>query len=275
MPNVHESWEASRRLLRRVRDVMASGGSSQERLDRVVRVIAAEMVAEVCSVYLRRSGNILVLYATQGLKPEAVHVTRLSVGEGLIGLIGEQAQPLALAEAQSHPHFAYRPETGEDIYHSLMGVPILRGGRLLGVLAVQNRSRRNYTEDEVEALQTVAMVLAVVAASGDLPRWTDAAAAADLAGSPARLSGAILSAGLAIGTVVLHEPRISIRRMVAEDADEEEGRLNAALREMYSSRSEEHTSELQSLMRISYAVFCLTKKNMKHRTARLPETRGR
>src|SRR3546814_17403010 len=91
---------------------MASGGSSQERLDRVVRVIAAEMVAEVCSVYLRRSGNILVLYATQGLKPEAVHVTRLSVGEGLIGLIGEQAQPLALAEAQSHPHFAYRPETG-------------------------------------------------------------------------------------------------------------------------------------------------------------------
>src|SRR3546814_3039591 len=92
MPNVHESWEASRRLLRRVRDVMASGGSSQERLDRVVRVIAAEMVAEVCSVYLRRSGNILVLYATQGLKPEAVHVTRLSVGEGLIGLIGEQAQ---------------------------------------------------------------------------------------------------------------------------------------------------------------------------------------
>src|SRR3546814_13354994 len=79
------------------------------------------------------------------------------------------------------------------------------------------------------------MVLAEVAASGDLPRWTDAAAAADLAGSPARLSGAILSAGLAIGTVVLHEPRISIRRMVAEDADEEEGRLNAALREMYSS----------------------------------------
>src|SRR3546814_707590 len=167
MPNVHESWEASRRLLRRVRDVMASGGSSQERLDRVVRVIAAEMVAEVCSVYLRRSGNILVLYATQGLKPEAVHVTRLSVGEGLIGLIGEQAQPLALAEAQSHPHFAYRPETGEDIYHSLMGVPILRGGRLLGVLAVQNRSRRNYTADEVEALQPVAMVIAEVAARSE------------------------------------------------------------------------------------------------------------
>src|SRR3546814_14887420 len=97
-----------------------------------------------------------------------------------------------------------------------MGVPILRGGRLLGVLAVQNRSRRNYTEDEVEALQTVAMVLAEVAASGDLPRWTDAADAADLAGSPPRMSGAILSAGLAIRQVVLHEPRTYILSIAGE-----------------------------------------------------------
>ena len=235
MSAVHESWEASRRLLRRVRDVMADGGPSQDRLDKVVRVIAAEMVAEVCSVYLRRSGRMLVLYATQGLKPEAVHVTRLALGEGLIGLIGEQAQPLALADAQSHPQFAYRPETGEEIYHSLMGVPILRGGRLLGVLAVQNRSRRNYTEDEVEALQTVAMVLAEVAASGDLPRWQETAAIAEATARPVRLTGTILGGGVALGTAFLHEPRISIRRMVAENPAEEEIRLEAALREMYSS----------------------------------------
>src|SRR3546814_17340457 len=109
---------------------MASGGSSQERLDRVVRLIAAEMVAEVCSVYLSRSGNILVLYATQGLKPEAVHVTRLSVGEWLVGLIGEQAKPLAVAEAPSHPDFASRHENGADIPHSQKGVPNPRRGRL-------------------------------------------------------------------------------------------------------------------------------------------------
>lgn len=235
MPSGHESWEASRRLLRRVRDVMAAEIPSQARLDRVVRVIAAEMVAEVCSIYLRRSGNILVLYANQGLKPEAVHVTRLAIGEGLVGLIAEQAQPLALSDAQAHPHFAYRPETGEEIYHSLMGVPILRGGRLLGVLVVQNRSRRHYTEDETEALQTVAMVLAEVAASGDIPDVPESGEAEQAAASPSRLNGTVFSGGLALGTAVLHEPRVSIRRMVAEDPEEEEERLREALREMYTS----------------------------------------
>src|SRR5690606_27513629 len=114
MPQAHEEWEASRRLLRRVRDVMAAGGSAQVRLDRVVRVIATEMVAEVCSIYIRRAGNVLLLVATQGLKQEAIGVTRLGIGEGLVGLIAEQAQPVALADAQAHPHFAYRPETGEE-----------------------------------------------------------------------------------------------------------------------------------------------------------------
>ena len=108
------------------------------------------MVAEVCSVYVMRAGEVLELFATEGLRPEAVHRTRLRVGEGLVGVIAATARPLALADAQSHPDFAYRPETGEEIYHSLMGVPILRGGRVLGVLVVQNRTPRHYTEDEIE-----------------------------------------------------------------------------------------------------------------------------
>src|SRR6201997_4539555 len=150
----------TRRLLRRLRDVRAGSGTPQERLDRIVRIIAAEMVAEVCSTYVMRAGEVLELFATEGLRPEAVHRTRLRVGEGLVGAIAATARPLALADAQSHPDFAYRSETGEEIYHSLMGVPILRGGRVLGVLVVQNRTQRHYTEDEVEALQTIAMVLA-------------------------------------------------------------------------------------------------------------------
>ena len=123
---------------------------AQERLDRIVRIVAAEMVAEVCSVYVMRAGEVLELFATEGLRPEAVHRTRLRVGEGLVGVIAATARPLALADAQAHPDFAYRPETGEEIYHSLMGVPILRGGRVLGVLVVQNRTPRHYTEDEIE-----------------------------------------------------------------------------------------------------------------------------
>ena len=150
----------SRRLLARLRDVMAGADGAQERLNQVVSIIASDFVAEVCSVYVLRAGEVLELFAATGLAPEAVHTTRLSIGEGLIGRIAVQARPLALADAQSHPDFAYRPETGEEIYQSLAGVPILRGGRVTGVLAVQNRTGRAYTEEEVETLETTAMVLA-------------------------------------------------------------------------------------------------------------------
>ncbi|MFB3150624.1 MAG: GAF domain-containing protein, partial [Alphaproteobacteria bacterium] len=109
--------EGPRRLLRRLRDVMAGPASAQERLDQVVTVIAADMVAEVCSIYVRRAGDVLELFATEGLNPTAVHQTRLKVGEGLVGDIAADALPLNLSDAQSHPSFAYRPETGEEIYH--------------------------------------------------------------------------------------------------------------------------------------------------------------
>ena len=138
-------------LLKRLRDTMARAESIEDPLGEVVRLVANEMVAEVCSIYLLRAGEVLELFATRGLKPEAVHKTRLRVGEGLVGDIALHSRPLALADAQSHPNFAYRPETGEEIYHSLMGVPIPRGGRVLGVLVVQNRTRRHYTEEEIEA----------------------------------------------------------------------------------------------------------------------------
>src|SRR5213082_1732909 len=167
-----EHVTAIRRLLRRLRGIMAGSASAQERLDQIVRVVAAEMVAEVCSAYVMRAGEVLELFATEGLRPEAVHRTRLRVGEGLVGVIAASARPLALADAQSHPNFAYRPETGEEIFHSLMGVPILRGGRTLGVVLVQNRTFREYTEEEVETLQTIAMVLAEMVAGTPLDAQT-------------------------------------------------------------------------------------------------------
>jgi len=78
-------WAGPRKLLRRLRDVMAGPGDAQERLDRIARLIARDMVAEVCSIYLRRAGDVLELFATQGLKPESVHNTRLRIGEGIVG----------------------------------------------------------------------------------------------------------------------------------------------------------------------------------------------
>jgi phosphotransferase system enzyme I (PtsP) len=112
---------ATRRLLKRLRDMMAAAGSAQQRLDRIVKIIAADLIAEVCSVYVMRAGQVLELFATEGLNQDAVHKTRLRVGEGLVGEIAQTARTLALSDAQSHPNFAYRPETGEEIYHSLLG----------------------------------------------------------------------------------------------------------------------------------------------------------
>ncbi len=221
-----------RRLLRRLRDIMAGSGSAQERLDRIVRIVAAEMVAEVCSAYIMRAGEVLELFATEGLRSEAVHRTRLRVGEGLVGVIAATARPLALADAQSHPDFAYRPETGEEIYHSLMGVPILRGGRVRGVLVVQNRTLRHYTDDEIETLQTIAMVVAELVASGELVNPREIAQSQSHGMTPVRLVGVRLNPGLAMGPAVLHEARLVIRQIVAEDVTTELEHLRQAVAAM-------------------------------------------
>jgi len=225
----------ARRLLGGLRDVMAGDGNAQERLDRIVRLIAADMEAEVCSAYIMRAGDILELCATEGLFPESVHSTRLRVGEGLVGAIAATARPLALSDAQAHPAFAYRPETGEEVYHSLMGVPILRSGRVSGVLVVQNREQRHYTDEEIEALQTVAMVLAELVATGSLVDVEEQHPTQGIATLPHRLDGVRLNSGLAIGTAVLHEPAIVIRQLVAEDPEAEAVRLDAAIAEMQRS----------------------------------------
>ena len=238
MTEVGGNISGTRRLLRRLRDIMADSGSPQERLDRIVRIVAAEMVAEVCSAYVMRAGEVLELFATEGLRPESVHRTRLRIGEGLVGVIAATARPLALADAQSHPDFAYRPETGEDIYHSLMGVPILRGGRVLGVLVVQNRSLRHYTEDEIEVLQTIAMVVAELAATGELVNPLEIAQSRGGGLLPLRLVGIRLNLGLAIAPAVLHEPRLLIRQLLAEDVEGELKRLRHAVTTMRSAIDE-------------------------------------
>src|ERR1700686_1363757 len=192
-------------LLRRLRETMAEQVSAQERLDKIVVLIAANMVAEVCSVYVLRIDNTLELYATEGLNRDAVHRTVLSAHEGLVGLVSSEATPLNLNDAQSHPAFSFRPETGEEIYHSFLGVPILRAGNTLGVLVVQNRAKRTYVEEEVEALQTTAMVLAEMIASGELSALAQPGAE-PAARHSLHKTGAILSDGIALGHVVLPEP---------------------------------------------------------------------
>ncbi len=219
---------APRVLLRGLRQVMAEPESAQTRLDKIVILIAANMVTEVCSIYMGRRDGSLELFATEGLNKEAVHHTHLKRGEGLVGLIAEQAEPLNLTEAQSHPAFSYRPETGEEIYHSFLGVPILKSGRTLGVLTVQNRTQRHYAEEEVEALQTTAMVLAELLSSAEL-QTGDAGGANVIQGGARHLDGINLAEGIALGHVVLHQPKIVVTKLIAEDIVFERDRLREAI----------------------------------------------
>ena len=216
---------------------MAEPVTAQARLDRIVVLIASNMVAEVCSLYVARADGPLELFATEGLNREAVHMTTMRPGEGLVGLIASTAEPLALSDAQSHPSFSYKPETGEEIYQSFLGVPVLRGGATLGVLVVQNRARRSYSEEEVEALQTTAMLLAELIVSGELQALAGQPAAIAVRKAVA-LKGAPIAEGLGLGHAVLHQPRVVVSKIVADDVNSELARLETAIEAMRASVDE-------------------------------------
>jgi phosphotransferase system enzyme I (PtsP) len=207
---------------------MAEPLGAQARLDKIVRHIAANMVAEVCSVYVLRADNVLELFASQGLNPKSVHEASLRVGQGLVGTIAATARLLNLDDAQSHPAFAYLPETGEEIYHSFLGVPILRAGRAIGVLTVQNQAKRVYREDEAEALETTAMVIAEMIAGGELEGLAKTGTTLELTRS-VRLGGVALAEGIGLGYVVLHEPRVEVTNLIAEDTESELVRLREGI----------------------------------------------
>ncbi len=221
-----------RNLLRQIREAMAGAAPAQERLDRVVRTIAQSMVAEVCSIYLRRASGELELFATEGLNREAVHNTRLRPGEGLVGEVARMAQPISLSDAPSHPSFAYRPETGEDPYHAFLGAPLLRGGRAIGVLVVQNRAERRYDPDEVEDIQTIAMVLAETVASGELLGQEELRDVEVAPHRPERLKGQKFAEGLAFGHVILHEAPLAPEKLLSSDPVMEEMTLNRGLADL-------------------------------------------
>jgi phosphotransferase system enzyme I (PtsP) len=221
---------SSREILTGLHDIMARRGSAQAKLDRVVDLIAAAMASEVCSIYLLRD-NSLELFATHGLRKEAVHVTRLALGEGLVGTIADEGRVLNLAEAASHPAFAYRPETGEEHFHSFAGVPIVRRESAIGVLAVQHAEPRRYDDVEIEALQTVAMVLSELIANARLADGAERRGISRGAG-PVRLAGLKLVAGMARGVAVFHQPRVVVEHTVADDTEAERARVYAAFRRM-------------------------------------------
>lgn len=216
--------------MRGLREIMSDDEPGQQKLDRIVRQIAGVMVADVCSIYLKRQDGSLELFATEGLNPAAVHRTRLKRGEGLAGRCAELGVTVNEPEASSHPAFSYRPETHEEIYHALLAVPIERSGQILGVLVVQNRKTKEYSDEDVEVLQSTAMVIAENLVSGTV---AGTGAAIEFSRSqPLVLDGEPMSDGIALGHVVLHEPRIVVTQLMADNPSVEIERLNGALEKL-------------------------------------------
>lgn len=225
------SASSAREILTGLHDVMASSSNAQSKLNQVVKIIAEAMASEVCSIYLLRDGA-LELFATVGLNQTAVHVTKLALGEGLVGTIAEDVSILNLDEASRHPEFAYRPETGEELFHSFAGVPIVRRERAIGVLCVQHVDPRAYDDVEIEALQTVAMVLSeLIAGAGLVDNAANSAASMRDSGF-VNLHGLKLVTGMARGAAVYHQPRVLIEHTVAEDIEAERHRVYSAFRKM-------------------------------------------
>ena len=217
----------SRKLLRRLRDTMAEEAAGQARLDRITHLTADSMGTEVCSIYLFRDAETLELCATQGLNPEAVHQTRMKLGEGLVGRVARRGRVINSADAPSERGFRYMPETGEEIYSSFLGVPIQRLGEKLGVLVVQSKEARSYSDDEVYALEVVAMILAEMAELGAFVG--EGAALSARHTQPVMIRGTTGQEGTAIGHVWLHEPRVVVTKLVADDAEAETQRLRDAV----------------------------------------------
>ena len=243
--------------MRTIREAMAGTESVQERLNYFVAAISKAMEVKVASIYLLRAGQDLELSATKGLKKSAVHKTRMKPGEGLVGHVALTARPLNLADAQSHPLFSYRPETGEDRFKSFLGVPILRGGRTLGVLVAQSEKARSFNEEEVEDLLTVAMVLAEIIVDDERVGGKKAALKGITLApvKPETINGKSYADGLVEGHAYLHVPPVAPANLLSDNIAAEVIRLEEGVAVLRASVDALVAGETAALSRASKEIY--------------------
>jgi phosphotransferase system, enzyme I, PtsP len=195
----------------------------------MVELVASEMVSEVCSIYVQRPGDILELAATEGLNRHAIGHTRLRVGEGIAGLCAATGTVMNLPDAQNHPAFVYRAETDEEPFASMLAVPVRRSGHSLGVVVVQNRTPRLFTDPEVDDLETVAMLLAEMLSGSGVADGSHEGVGATV---PRQFAGTPLMGGIAVGQIVLLRPPRRVFTVLADDPEVEQHRLEQAMDRM-------------------------------------------
>lgn len=213
----------TRHLFAALREHLAAGTAS---LPDFAKLVANGLLADASVIYVTRHGELLELAATHGLNVSAVGRTRLRVGEGIIGLAAASGDVLNLPDAQNHPRFVFRSETGEQNMASMLAVPVKRAGRTLGVIAVMSRQVRIYAPVEVESLATVAMLLAEILARAGATDVGDEGFSETL---PRRYGGHVISAGIVCGNVLAYGAAAPIAKLLTEDTEAELARLDAAV----------------------------------------------
>jgi len=154
--------------LARIVHTVALAEQPIDQVNLVVESISTTMAADVCSLYLANSRGEMLLLASHGLAGAAVRKVRIPPGKGLVGLVAASRHPVNLADAESHPAYFYIAETEEERFHSFCGVPLVHTGKVIGVLVVQGREVRQFSEEEQGFLVTLAAHLALLLANSPL-----------------------------------------------------------------------------------------------------------
>ncbi len=246
-----QAAELSRNILSDLRDIMTSLDDDADKLQQIVDKIATRLDISVCSVYALRAGEVLELYATHGLSEEAIHLTRLRIGEGLVGLVAASKQVQNIGNIKEHPEFAFRPETHEEDYNSFLGIPLLRRGNLLAVLVIQSEQTDEFSANIVELMNNIAMFLNEFLVASKLINRDELLSVQGLHSGPVVLKGASLHNGVALGKAFVHRPAFSITEFVCTDSALAHQMLNEALEKMHHDLDE----MLESQQKIENDVY--------------------
>lgn len=206
--------------LRRIVQEVGAAPDLDQALGLIVARVKEAMHADVCSVYLAdNQRREYVLMATDGLRPDAVGQVRLHFGQGLTGLVATRSEPVNLDNAPDHPSFRFVAAVGETPFHGYLGVPMVRRGKVVGVLVVQQRARRKYSEDEVSFLVTLATQLAASISHAEIRQGLDRLDATGLGGT-LFLDGVASARGLGLGTAVVIYPATQLEAVPDKGVDD-------------------------------------------------------
>ena len=219
-------------ILKKLRQVTEGQDEVSVKLSKIICIIAEETNSDAASIYVAVDENYLELFATCGLNETAEHKLTIRYGEGLIGEIAKTARSLTAADATKHPKFSLKTELSEEEYHAFLGVPLIRWSRAIGVLAVQKKEAYDYSNAEMEILETVAMILSEIVASDEMTDYKKTLIKERGLVTRERVKGLSLSKGYGLGQAVVHRRRHAVNRIFAEDKEKELQRLETAHKQM-------------------------------------------